>query len=275
MTCAIIGFESYIVDALKRDSRGRNIIDYDTLPKAYSDKGVFYLEHPHMDGFMLAPERILFYSYFPDSLGFRKAMAFGTQPTWPPVRSTILHDDKDLSILVSLGRGASLDKGYLPRGTVSQTFKSSRVFKTGNDHCGEGKVLQHAPQVQEGPTFKAEGYCYIAKEPTLVEPFIRGESYRVLVLGSESWVIRYDSEDWRKNVRGTRTVIEHPDSYQMSMVRHANEVVARCGLPLAGIDYVLDEYGCFHFLETNCYPEIPDFAEDSFIQLASLFIRGA
>ena len=62
------------------------------------------------------------------------------------------------------------------------------VAKWGNWHCGESKER-----------FTGR---WIAKEPTLFEPYIGGEAVRVVILGKEPRQIRLTGKDWRKSVHG-------------------------------------------------------------------------
>jgi hypothetical protein len=266
-----------LADAIRKEIRSpeHKVLVYPTLPRAYTDMGVFKVEHPTMEGLWIEPEATLYYSYFPNASGIRKALAFGRQPTWPSVRRTIIHDDKDLSLLKVGGADEDeMPRGYIPKGLVPDyTDDTARVFKTGNEHCGEGKTLIRPPankgltskSVEEGGLgLMVTGYSHIAKEDTLVEPFIEGESYRVLLIGKQAWVIRYESRDWRKNVGGTQTLVE-PTLEHNLMLTWARSMAAGSSLPVVGVDFVLDASGTKHFLELNCYPGIPEEAKPAFV----------
>lgn len=256
---AIIGLDRELADPIRLRVRSpqNRVLIYDTVPKGYADGGILYIEDPAMVDQYITPDIVLFYSYFEGILGFRKAMAFSEIHTFPCVKHTILHDDKDLSLILRANfsnmeplRG----RGYVPGGSIVK-FSEERVVKMGNSHCGDDK-------------FKwPQGVCHIPDEDSLTEPFIVGESYRVLVIGNKTWAIFYESEDWRKNVGGKQTLVSLPD-----IENYYLEQAHSLSLSVAGFDFIFKDWKV-HDLEVNCYPGIPDFAREAFIEEASTFIE--
>lgn len=256
---AIIGLDRDLAEPIRirvRSPQNRVLI-YDTVPKGYADGGTLFIEDPSIAGQYITPDVVIFYSYFEGILGFRKAMAFSTTPTFPCVKHTILHDDKDLSLVL---RACFSDleplegRGYVPARSIVK-FPEERVIKVGNGHCGDDK-------------FKwPEDVCYVPNDDSLTEPFIVGESYRVLVIGDKTWALKYESADWRKNVGGTQTLVSLP-----SAEKYYHHQAHSLGLDVAGFDFIFKD-GKVYDLEVNCYPGIPEFAHEAFIEEASNFIE--
>ncbi len=258
MTTAIIGLDRELAEPIRNRIRSpdNRVLVYDTPPKGYTENAYLHLEHPSAEGLWYPIDRALYYSYFPNVLGLRKAMAFAITPTYPNVRKTILHDDKDLSLLLMEGDHQSLGRGYVPANTQMTLGHYRRVVKQGNEHCGEGKF-----KLESGTTFAPS-------VDSLLEDFVFGESYRILVIGDKAWTIHYESEDWRKNVGGTQTLVSN-----LKLEKLYLSEAKRLGLAVAGFDCIINDVnGCWHTLEVNCYPGIPDFAQEHFINEACKFL---
>lgn len=257
----IIGLDRDLAEPIRDRVRSphNRVTIYDTVPRGYSDKGVFYVEDLTMQGTWFAPDAVIYYSYFENVLAFRKALALSFTHSFPYVDATILHDDKDMSLIyrrmISENGPPAFDRGYIPA-NVQLTLPQERVIKQGNVHCGENK-------------FKLpEGYFFAPGTDSLVEPFIEGTSYRVLVVGHKTWAIRYDSEDWRKNVSGTQTLVSLPEIEALYKA-HVHDL----HLHIAGVDFIHGVDGKVHDLELNCYPGIPEFAREAFIEEACTFVE--
>ncbi len=244
-----VGLDDPLEEALRARLEAR-VVAYPALPAAYALDGRLYVESWRVAGRWLQPDGVVFYGYWPGADGLRRALALSDVPTFPDVRATLCHDDKITSLVLCLRAdpgGLPVPRGYLPAGTEAEA-EGTRVVKQGDLHCGEGKSRVTGPL--------APGV------PSLVEPFLEGTSERVLLVGDKVWQLRYDSDDWRKNVRATVTpVIPDP-----ALVARARGTAAGLGLEVAGFDYQRTAAGDA-LLEVNAYPGLDDApgAEEAFV----------
>jgi hypothetical protein len=131
------------------------------------------------------------------------------------------------------------------------------VFKTGSAHRGEGKHL--ANNKDEIPSW--EGVATI-------EPFFKGKSVRVLVIGDKAFGIEVTNEEtWIKNAAGADI---HEFAVSPELRKHADKVCKHFGLDVAGVDYIVDG-ARFHLLEINQYPGLSGF--EGIEEVAKEFLR--
>lgn len=128
------------------------------------------------------------------------------------------------------------------------------VAKIGNDHRGIGKHLIYSKaDFEQLPEWK--GYATF-------EPFFKGDSVRVLVIDNYTVGIKIENDtSWIKNSAGAETsVIDISETLK----DHAMNVVTSLNLEIAGVDYIVEPNGYFHFLEVNQYPgiDVSDEVED-------------
>ena len=122
-------------------------------------------------------------------------------------------------------------------------FNYPVVLKTGNSHRGIDKFL--IKNKDEFPSW--EGIATI-------EPFFEGASVRVLLIGDQFFGTRIDNEEsWIKNSPGADISDYYPGK---TLVQHAKAVAKYFELDIAGVDYIVDSRGDFHFLEINQFPGI-------------------
>lgn len=132
------------------------------------------------------------------------------------------------------------------------------VIKTGNEHRGLGKYL--ITKANEIPIW--EGVATI-------EPFFTGTSVRILILGDSVFGIRIDNANsWIANSPGAEASTFVPDD---KIVKHAKEVTEEFGLDVAGVDYIMEEDGTYHFLEINQYPGLD--VSDEVNDIAAKFLN--
>ncbi|MCC7541199.1 MAG: ATP-grasp domain-containing protein [Deltaproteobacteria bacterium] len=243
-----IGLDAPIVEALNK--LDTHVLSFPALPRTLTIDGRVYVESARKAGRLLRPRAVVYYGYFdgPEAATVRRALAVAETPSFPSVRRTIMLDDKVLGLLATLGAGLPrLDRGYFPPGDLP-LFEGERVLKWGNRHSGEDKV-----RARSG---------YTLAQPALAEPFIAGTSERVLLVGDRVWQLRYESDDWRKNVHG----IVEPVEADPELVAIARRVASHLGLVVAGVDFIVrDEVP--HLIEVNAYPSLDDApgAKDAFV----------
>ena len=252
-----IGLEPHVVDAIKQEVG--HIVVHDVLPRAFSRGGQAFVESPSIWGKYLRPRGVLYYCYFENPGVVRKALALAETPTFPDVRKTLPHDDKALSLIAAIEAdpGPSVPRGFVPADEeIPIPEGETLVGKWGEWHCGEGK----------------ERFQNVAKtpEPAVLEPFVHGESHRILIVGERAWQLHYESEDWRKNVGSTIKQVE----LDTELVARARKTSENLGLAVAGIDYIVNDDGAV-LLEVNAYPGLDhvDEAEREFARLAIEWAR--
>lgn len=255
-----IGVEPREVEYL-RDQVDARVVAYPGVPEIYALDGKLFVESANVMGKYLQPSGVIYHGYFegPAVEQARRAIALSDIPSYPDVRSTILHDDRVHSLLLAqqfdtVEREFELHRGYLPataypgdRGQKWPSFEGERVVKWGNRHAGEGKK-----RVQ----------CFnTIPEPALVEPFVRGRSERILLVGESSWHLTYASLDWRKNVGATVTIEPEVDA---TLLYRAQAIAKGLRLPVLGVDFITDPVEAnSYLLEVNAYPgfeDVPDAA---------------
>lgn len=236
---------------------------YDVPPRMYADRGLLYAESPRIMGLWLPVDAVIWYSYFPDnekSFQARRAIALSVAVSFPDVRQTILHDDRALSLIQAQAAdsGPTLPRGYAPSG-VDLTFEGNTVLKVGDDHCGDGKSRVSAD-------------CPALDHPAIAEPFIEGESVRVLVVGRTAWVLKYESTDWRKNVNAKVTEV-HSAEFE-GLVPRARTIAIRLNLPVLGVDFIGSNETGWYLLEVNAYPGLDqaEGAQEAFDDLAVSYL---
>lgn len=122
------------------------------------------------------------------------------------------------------------------------------VLKIGTQHRGINKFL--ISSVQDLP--KWDGIA-------TMEPFFEGDSVRILKIGSEVFSFRITNDfSWIKNSPGAEIDIYNPSD---ELVQHALDCAKYFNLDVAGVDYIVENDGNFHFLEINQYPGLGVFEE--------------
>jgi glutathione synthase/RimK-type ligase-like ATP-grasp enzyme len=126
------------------------------------------------------------------------------------------------------------------------------VVKVGNTHRGQGKYL--VKTLEEWNNFpKWDGV------DALVEPFFEGISVRALKVGKRIWGIKTKNKNsWIKNSAGAEQNLVRLDK---EIRNHAQTVSEIMCLDIAGVDYIVDKSGKFHFLELNQYPGLAHYGE--------------
>ena len=251
---ACIGLAPRNVEALKKSFDGA-VLTYEVPPRMYSMNGKLFAESRSIVGKWLSFEWAYWYGYYPGDqrvVEARKALGLSSAGKCLDFRNAVLHDDRTVSLMLAehADPSPSLPRGYLPKGTRTLAFEQPQVFKVGNDHCGDGKHLMNG----FNPEYPAGG---------IIEPFLKGESVRVLIIGKKAWVLRYQSKkgDWRANVDPLVTEL-HVSTYP-GLVPRSRTIAERLGLRVLGIDYLgHGDLGLtrWDLLEVNAYPGLDDAA---------------
>jgi hypothetical protein len=135
-------------------------------------------------------------------------------------------------------------------------FNFPVVLKTGNSHRGHDKYLIFDNKF---PTW--DGIATL-------EPYFNGESVRILIIGNDIFGLKLENhESWIKNASGAEVYPFNPSN---ALISHAKAVAKFWGLEIAGVDYILEDNGSFHFLEINQFPGIA--ATDEIVEAAKKFL---
>lgn len=170
------------------------------------------------------------------------------RPCWPDVTRLQALSSRHATLHQCLCAGLIdhdvwfLDHESLLRELVTVLGKIPLVLKVGESHCGEGKFLLHSKE--NIPEFEGIG---------TLEPFFEGESCRILVIGDRHFGVKYwNDNSWIKNSAGADMAV-WPDPPE-ALVGHARRAADAMNLEIAGVDYIIEKSGKFHFLEINQYP---------------------
>jgi len=120
------------------------------------------------------------------------------------------------------------------------------VIKEGNQHCGKGVAFLQSE---------------VLSTECIVEPFFEGRSERVLRIGKQVFRLRYESEDWRKNVNGSVRVLT-PSEIDLNdtLNDRVSFMLNELGLDIAGVDFIIHG-DTARLLEVNAYPGLDDAPE--------------
>lgn len=118
------------------------------------------------------------------------------------------------------------------------------VLKCGNTHRGQNKFL-----IDSKATWEAKD---VWDGIATCEPYFVGRSVRALVVGDQTFGLEVQNDSsWIKNSAGT-------DAFEVLLPKDIIEHAQRCAkhfkLDIAGVDYIIENDGKFHFLEINQFP---------------------
>jgi hypothetical protein len=271
MNVATIGLESDVQKEIERlvDDRTIKFLHHPVPPKIYTSEGVAYVAHPNIMDYYVPTDFVVWYSYFEDpelpkqtatSRLSRMALAMSNAMTFPNIKSALPFDDKMMALVLANAVGCypSVNRGFFPPNQPITTGPNM-VLKWGNLHCGEGKQLLVTGDEPLTSQF----------ETVLAEPFVKGTSYRILLVGDYHCQLKYTSEDWRKNVGGK---IEICPKVDFIMGARARDISDYYRLDVIGVDFVYpDDGGAPTLLEVNTYPSLEQdpSAKNKFCQLAA------
>src|SRR5262249_22054904 len=140
-------------------------------------------------------------------------------------------------------RFASPVRGYAAPGTPFEA-DNERVAKWGNWHCGENKA-------------RFTG-SWSSDQPCIIEPFLKGQAVRIVLIGDRFWQIRLEGEDWLKSIHDPRATFTPADE---ELVTDTRAVRQGFGLEIMANDYIVTDDGSKHLLEVNHIPNVTRFPE--------------
>lgn len=241
----LVGFDAPEAEALAAHLPFE-CVAYDMLPKIVVERGRLFAKSPTSARY-LRVSRVVFHGIFEHDLDFLAGLALWGGPCFPnPV--AMMDCRLRLPCLVRALRHSQF--GGAPRGFATThgeyAADGEGVAKWGNWHCGENKQ-------------RFTG-TWVAKEPTLFEPFVEGEAVR-LVIVDEPRQIRMTGPGWLKSVHGSGAEFMHPDP---ALVEDTRAVQRGLGLDVIANDYIVSPTTGPYLLEVNhipsltCLPELWD-----------------
>jgi hypothetical protein len=238
----IVGLDEPESNAI-RDRIDQPVIAHIPLPKMLLKDGQLFVESDSSPR-MLPVSKVIYHGIYEDDLDFISALALWGGPCLPNPRAMM---DCRLK-LPCLVRALQYTRFGDARGYASPYARfdseTERVAKWGNWHCGENKE-------------RFTG-SWTAEQPSIVEPFLKGQAVRGVIIGERYWQIRLDGDDWLKS-------IHHPNAAFMDtdedLMCDTWQVKDGFGLEIIGNDYIIAEDGTKHLLEVNHIPNVTRFPE--------------
>lgn len=215
----------------------------ETLPGIRVINGELWIETGRHPRFIQA-SKIIYHAIYENDLDFITGLAFWDGPCLPSARPMM---DCRLK-LPGLVRALQHTRFAFPRGYatpyVHVNTETESVAKWGNWHCGENK---------ERFTESWQG-----EEPTVIEPFLKGQAVRIMMIGARYWQIKLEGDDWLKS-------LHHETSDFMDVVDEllddTRNLKAAFGLEIIANDYIVGNDGQKYLLEVNHIPNVTRFPE--------------
>lgn len=191
---------------------------------------------------MLPVSAVVFHGIFEDDFDFISGLAIWGGPCLPNAAAMM---DCRLK-LPCLARALRYSRFGTPRGYqgphTEVTFEGQRVAKWGNWHCGENKA-------------RFSG-AWPSSEACIIEPFLVGQSVRVVLIGDQHWQIRLEGDDWLKSIHDPQAAFMPVDP---DLLADTRAIGAAFGLELLANDYIVASDGSKHLLEVNHIPNVTRF----------------
>ncbi|MDI1450982.1 hypothetical protein [Polyangium sp. 6x1] len=254
-----------------RDLRARlstpiPLLSCPVLPRIKLEAGELFVERPNAYEVYVPVSRVVFHGIFEDDMPFLTALALWGGPCLPLARGMMDARPRIPCLVRALAvtRFGAMKRGLADRGSpVSAREGETLVAKWGEWHCGENKELFTGARR--------------AEEPTLIEPFVRGEATRIHVLGERAWQIRMAGATWLKSIHDAGSVLLPEAEADPELVEDARRIGAAFGLEMFAIDYMVEPDGTKHLLELNHIPNVTVFSElrEAYLDFVASWIGAA
>lgn len=223
---------------------GSRVIAHEVIPRIVIREGQLYVASLSGSG-MLPVSRVVFHGIFEDDFDFISALALWRGPCLPHARAMMDCRLKlpCLARAVEHSQFAQPARSYAAPNTPFES-STTRVAKWGNWHCGENKAIFIG--TWESP------------EPCIIEPFLIGNSVRVVLIGDQAWQIELAGDDWLKSIHHAQARFVDVDT---ELLQDTRTIAKAIGLEVIANDYLVTSSGSKHLLEVNHIPNITRFVE--------------
>lgn len=227
-----------------RELVGLPVVAHDLVPPIIVQNNQLLVAARNRLG-MLPVTAVVFHGIFADDFDFIAALALWGGPCLP--NAVAMMDCRlKLPCLVRALRHTRF--GAPARGYVSpQTeivAEGEHVAKWGNWHCGENKTRFVG-------TWESD-------QASIVEPFLHGQSVRVVLIGDRYWQIKLEGPDWLKSIHDSQADFMEVDPELLEDTRTIRDAF---GLEVVANDYIVTVTGSKHLLEVNHIPNVTRFPE--------------
>jgi hypothetical protein len=254
-TICLVGLDEPESTALSR-RLNMPVIAHESLPRIIVREGRLFVESPSIALRFLPVSKLVFHGIFEYDIDFMAGVALWGGPCFPNPQAVLDCRLKFPCLVRALRytRFGSARRGYAAPGVGFRTEGES-VAKWGNWHCGENKAR-----------FTGE---WQGEDAAVIEPFLKGESVRVVMIGDRYWQIRLTGPDWLKSVHGPGAAFMDADT---ELVDDTRRIRDGFGLALIANDYIIAHDGTKHLLEVNhipsvtCFPELWDAYADHVVR---------
>jgi hypothetical protein len=239
----IVGLDEPEAEAL-RERIDAPVVAHVALPGIMVKDGQLWVENPGRPK-IVPVSRMIYHGIYEDDLDFLTALALWGGPCLPNT-SGMMDCRLKFPCLVRALRHTRFGeplRGYAaPHMRFDTDFE--RVAKWGNWHCGENK--ERFTDVWSGD------------QPSIIEPFLAGQSVRVVLIGDHAWQIRLEGDDWLKSIHHSDAAFMEIDPELLEDTRNLRQGL---GLDLIANDYIVTPQGTKHLLEVNHIPNVTRFPE--------------
>jgi hypothetical protein len=220
------------------------VVTHLVLPKIAVQDGTLWMESGR-GGRYVPVSKVVYHAIYEDDLNFIGGLALWGGACLPNARG-MMDARLKLPCLVralQYTRFPTVGRGYAAPGARFES-EIERVAKWGDWHCGENKE-------------RFTG-AWSSDQPAIIEPFLIGESVRVVAIGDHAWQIRLEGDDWLKSIHHDSASFMEIDP---ELLDDTLAVRAGFGLELAANDYLVTQAGTKHLLEMNHIPNVTRFPE--------------
>jgi hypothetical protein len=220
------------------------VLAHESVPRVIVDGDRLFVE-ARSGATMLSVSHVVFHGIFENDLDLIAGLALWGGPCLPNAVG-MMDCRLRLPCLIRARRASrfgSLSRGYLSPGATFYT-ESQHVAKWGNWHCGENKACFNDK--------------WTSDEACLLEPFLQGESVRLVMIGEQAWQIRLAGRDWLKSIHDPQAEFMEIDPELLDDTRAVKQSL---GLEIAANDYLVADDGSKHLLELNHIPNVTRFPE--------------
>lgn len=218
------------------------MVAHETLPRIVVRDGQLLVAARNRTG-LIPVSLVVFHGIFEDDLDAITALALWGGPCLPNAHAMMDCRLKFPCLVRALQHtqfGAPL-RGYAGPHTPINVDRT-HVAKWGNWHCGENK--------------ECFTETWNSEHPSIIEPFLAGQSVRIVVIGEQSWQIKLEGTDWRKSIHDPQAAFMDVDA---ELLADTHTIQQALGLEIVANDYIVTEEETKHLLEVNHIPNVTRF----------------